>query len=64
MMINCKQATRLMSEELDRPLKWQEKATLSTHNAMCVYCRNYRKHMSFMREAARRYREGLAQQED
>lgn len=64
MMINCKQATQLMSRELDQPLKWQEAVALSAHNAMCVYCRNYRKHMALMREAARRYREGIPEQED
>ncbi len=64
MMIKCKQATRLMSEELDRPLTIQERLMLNAHNLMCNGCSNYRDHMAFMREAARRYREGVAEQED
>ena len=57
-MLNCKQATRLMSEEQERPLSWRERVALKFHNLICSGCTNYRKHMRFMREAARRFREG------
>lgn len=58
-MMNCKHATRLMSEEMDRPLNWREKIALRFHNMMCRYCTNYRVQMSFMRKAADSFSKGL-----
>ena len=59
MMMNCKHATRLMSEELDRPLSLREKIALRFHNMMCSYCTNYRTQMAFLRRAAKRVRDGM-----
>lgn len=59
MMMNCKHATRLMSEELDRPLSLREKIALRFHNMMCRYCTNYRIQMAFLRRAAKRVRDGM-----
>jgi len=58
-MIHCKHATRLMSEEQDRPLNWREKLALRFHTMMCKSCFNYRIHMGFLRKAAQRFREGM-----
>lgn len=52
-MMNCKQATQLMSQELDRPLTWRERMALRLHNLMCIGCHNYRKQMAFLRTALR-----------
>lgn len=57
-MINCKQATRLMSEEQDRSLSLRERLSLRAHNMMCRGCTNYREHMAFLRKAAERFRKG------
>ena len=52
-MMNCKQATQLMSQELDRPLTWRERLALGLHNLMCGGCHQYRQQMAFLRRALR-----------
>lgn len=52
-MMNCKQSTHLMSEELDRPLRWHERMALRFHLWMCDGCSNFRKQMRFIRNACR-----------
>jgi len=54
-MLNCKQATELMSQERDRALAFKERLGLRFHVAMCSGCRNYRKQMAFLHEACARY---------
>lgn len=54
-MLNCKDATRLMSEAQDRPLSVGEKLQLEMHLAMCRGCRNFREQMDFLRLACRRF---------
>jgi hypothetical protein len=58
-MLNCKEATRLMSQEQDRHLTLRERLALRYHTALCIGCTNYRKHMRFLRKAAERFRKGL-----
>ena len=50
-MLNCKQATRRMSEAEDRPLDLGERLELGLHLAMCQGCRNYRRHLRVLRTA-------------
>lgn len=57
-MLNCKDATRLMSEAQDRNLGVGEQLQLQTHLAMCRGCRNFRRQIEFLRIACRRNREG------
>jgi hypothetical protein len=52
-MMNCKQATQMMSRELDRPLRWNERLALRLHVMMCNGCSNFRKQMAFIRKACR-----------
>ena len=52
-MMNCKQATHLMSEDLDRPLRWRERVALRFHLMMCGGCRNFRQQIAFLRAAMR-----------
>ncbi len=56
-MMNCMQATHLMSQELDRRLSWRERLALRVHVLICGGCHNFRKHMAFLRSAARRWGE-------
>lgn len=58
-MLNCREATRLCSEERDRPLTWRERLSLRMHTMMCYGCRNFRQQMGFLRTAAERFRDGL-----
>ncbi len=52
-MMNCKQATQLMSQELDRTLRWRERVALRMHVLMCSGCANFRKQMAFLRKVCR-----------
>lgn len=57
-MINCKQATRLLSEKQDRPLSAREKMALKFHTMMCSACRNFDKQMSALSVFSRSYING------
>lgn len=54
-MMNCKQATQLMSEKLDRPLQAKEKISLGIHTTMCVSCRHFGKQMEELRDISKAY---------
>ena len=58
-MLNCKDATRRMSEAEDRELGLGERLELGMHLAMCKGCRNYQQHLQVLRDACRGYREEL-----
>lgn len=49
--MKCKQATRLMSETLDRTLAPLEGFQLKLHLVTCIGCRNYRRQIGFLRSA-------------
>jgi hypothetical protein len=52
--ITCKQAHRLLSERLDRPLADGERWRLWLHLRFCDMCTRFARHMDFMRRAVRR----------
>jgi len=54
-MLNCKEVTHLLSEGQDRRLTLGERVQMEMHLAMCKGCSNFRKQMSFLRTACRRY---------
>jgi hypothetical protein len=54
-MLSCKEVTHLLSEGQDRKLSLAERMHLEMHLAICKGCANYRKQMSFLRAACRRY---------
>lgn len=54
-MINCKEASRLLSQAQERPLNRQERAALRFHVLLCGMCRNFEKQLTFIRTAIRRY---------
>ncbi|CAJ5253092.1 zinc-finger family protein [Burkholderia pseudomallei] len=49
----CKDITRLLSDELDRPLPLDERLRVRVHLPACTGCRNYRMQIRMLREAAR-----------
>lgn len=61
--MNCKDITRLMSENQERKLSLRERFVLKMHTMMCIGCTNYGKQMTFMRTLAKRYREGMRDDE-
>jgi len=50
-MLNCKNATMLMSQSQDRPLALTQRISLRFHLLLCSGCNNYNKQMSFIRKA-------------
>lgn len=57
MMLNCRQASHLISEAMDRPLSRAEQARLAMHLLLCGNCRNFRQQMRQLREGIRKGRE-------
>lgn len=57
-MMNCKQATRLLSDAQERPLSLTERASLKIHVMMCSACNNFGKQMGTLRNIARDYAKG------
>lgn len=57
-MLNCHQATRLLSEAQDRKLGPGEALSLKMHVMMCAACRNFGRHMDTLRHFARTYARG------
>jgi hypothetical protein len=56
-MMNCKQATALMSQGQDRPLSPRERIALRLHTLICRGCNNYSKQLAFIRETMQRLRD-------
>ncbi|MCK6409277.1 MAG: zf-HC2 domain-containing protein [Thauera sp.] len=57
-MMNCKDATQLMSERYERTLSLRELLSLKVHTAMCKGCSNYGQHLDVLRQASARLRAG------
>ena len=58
MMLSCRQATELMSQEQDRPLAFFERVGLRLHVWICAGCNNYRRQMTVLRAACQRFCSG------
>ncbi|NOU01490.1 MAG: zf-HC2 domain-containing protein [Gallionella sp.] len=56
-MLNCKQASELLSQALDRDITLREKILLKLHLLICHGCSNFSKQMTVMRKACRSYLE-------
>lgn len=54
MMLSCEQASKLLSEAQERPLKLTERAGLTMHLAMCHGCREFGRQVSSLRDLIRR----------
>lgn len=57
-MMNCMEATRLISEAQDRRLSLQERMALKLHTSMCSGCRNFSRQAPLLGQAARVYAKG------
>jgi heterodisulfide reductase subunit B len=53
-MMNCKQATRLMSHGQDRQLTLPERMRLKFHLLICNGCSHYNKHLNIIHLAMKR----------
>ena len=50
-MISCKEASRLASIQMERPLSLAERLQFRLHLAMCIGCRRAERQFQFMRQA-------------
>jgi hypothetical protein len=57
-MLNCYEASRLLSESQERRLILKERISLKVHTLMCSGCRNFEKQMHFLHRLAREYAKG------
>ena len=55
MKLNCKEATRLISEGLDRKLSLVQRTALRLHLVVCDACTRVLAQYRFLRRAAARY---------
>jgi hypothetical protein len=51
MILSCKEASRLMSEALDRKLGLRDRLALRMHVAICTACTRVEKQFEFLRRA-------------
>lgn len=51
-MLNCKQATRLVSESLECKLTLQQQLKLKLHLFICHLCRDYARHLRLLHRIA------------
>ncbi len=54
-MLNCKEASRLMSQRQDRELSVGERLALRMHLALCGPCVRVSEQVEFLRKALARY---------
>lgn len=55
---NCRQASRLQSDALDRPLSTPQHIGLRIHLLLCRWCRRYGAQLRFLRQASRKNPDG------
>lgn len=60
-MLNCEQATLLLSESMERKLTLQEQASLRFHTLMCSSCRRFGTHIQDIRTAIRADKQSAAE---
>jgi hypothetical protein len=53
MMLSCKEASRLVSQGLDRNLGFGERVALRLHLAICDGCSNFKDQVAFLRRAVK-----------
>ncbi|WP_281506093.1 zf-HC2 domain-containing protein [Chromohalobacter nigrandesensis] len=51
----CREATRLMSKNLDAPLGFQERMSLKFHLAMCGACRKCNQQFQLIHDAGKAF---------
>jgi len=57
-MLNCHNATKLMSESQERSLSVTEQMSLKLHVMMCKGCNNFQEQMGTLRKMTRTFAKG------
>ncbi len=58
-MLTCKQASKLISQSLDRRLSWAELLQLKLHLMICLACYRFKKQLSRLRIAVQNIRTNI-----
>lgn len=58
---NCKEASRLQSQALDRKLSFTQSIGLRIHLLICKWCRRYGKQIAFLHDAAHDHPDQVAE---
>jgi len=58
-MMNCQQATQLISQAQERQLSLSEKVSLKVHLMMCSGCKNFSLQIPFLSQAMKAYAKGM-----
>jgi len=53
--LSCREASRLISQGMDRRLSFTEKIALRLHLVICDACTRLNRHMEFLRRALKSY---------
>jgi hypothetical protein len=51
-MPSCKEVSRLVSEAMDRDLRFRQRFSMRLHLFMCSLCSRFRRQIEFLRDAA------------
>jgi len=62
-MLTCKEATRLISESLDRDLPFRRRLGLRIHLVLCRLCRRYARQLFFLQTLLRNYGRTAAEED-
>ena len=62
-MLNCQQASQMISQSLDRQLTWRERFSLRLHLTMCKYCARFKQQLVTLRTALKRMGDQIEQDE-
>ncbi len=57
-MLNCQEATRLMSESQEHPLPLATVISLRMHLVLCSGCRNFDRQLGVLRQVTRAFARG------
>lgn len=62
-MLSCKQASRLISQSLDRRLHWHERLRLRLHLMLCDMCTRFRRQLLVLRDTVQQMTRRIEQDE-
>lgn len=57
LMMNCREATALTLQELDRELSWHERLGVRMHRMICASCMRFSRQARLMRESMGRWKQ-------
>lgn len=63
-MMNCQQATKLISDSQQRALSLPDKLSLKVHVMMCSGCKNFSLQVPFLSKVMKAYAKGLDEGND